>query len=65
MKKQPEKLVLKPGLCNSEVDNGDFDADFRQVMRVGQLRRHVELKRLVILHVTVSQTNQQTTTLRK
>lgn len=43
---------------DSEVDEVDFDADFWQVVGVGQLGGHVEPELGVIVHVTVSQPDQ-------
>ena len=38
----PQQLVLQTGLGDSEVDDGHFDTHLRQVVRVGELGRHIE-----------------------
>lgn len=59
----PEQLVLQASLGDSKVDDGHLDTDLRQVVRVGELCGHVELKVLVIVYVTVTQADQQSSTL--
>ena len=61
----PEQLVFKSRLSDSEVNDGDFDADLREVVRVGHLGCHVKSEVLVVVDVAVSETNEETATLKK
>lgn len=38
----PEQLIFKAWLSNGEVNNGHFDAHFRQIMRIGQFSCHIK-----------------------
>ena len=55
----PEQLILEAALRDGEVDQGDLDAHLRQVVRVAQLGGHVQTERLVVVHLRVSQFDQQ------
>ncbi len=46
-----QKLLLQAGPCHCEVDQGDLDADLRQVVGVGQGGGHVQLEARVIFHI--------------
>ena len=63
LRDSPEQLVFQSQFCHREVDDGHLDADLGQVVRVRHLRRHVELKVLVVLYIAVSKPNQQTAAL--
>ena len=56
-KNLPKKLILKSRFCDCEINDGDFDANFRKVMWIGHLCGHVEpLERIPVLSVIADNT---------
>lgn len=55
-----EQLVFQALTRDSEVDEGDFDADLGQEVRVRVLGGHVEAEAGVVVHVLVAQPQQHT-----
>ena len=56
-------MILKTRLGDGEIDDGDLDAHFRQIVGVRHLRRHVEPEVAVVVDVAVAQSDQQTSAL--
>ena len=55
-----EYLVFEARLGHAEVDHRHLDAHLGQVVRIGQLGRHVEAKVRIVLDVAVAQPDEQT-----
>jgi len=50
-----QKLILKSVRSNREVNESDFNADFRQVVRIGELGRYYELEVIVVRNELVTE----------
>ena len=58
-----KQLVLKPLEGHGEVDESDLNADLRQIVRVRELRRDVELEVGVVVNVGVANPDHQAVSL--